>query len=174
MNRELVVAYLGLGSNIGERERLLAEAVERLSDHPSVEVTAVSPLYETEPVGVTDQPAFLNIACRILTTLDPESLLAAALDIERELGRVRTIRWGPRTIDIDLLLYDNRDIRTPALTVPHPRLMERAFVLVPLLDVIEERERDWLPDGGAIDLEATGVRRWNNTNWPEEFGHSES
>jgi len=167
-------AYLGLGSNIGERERLLAEAVVRLSAHPAIDVTAVSALYETDPVGVTDQPSFLNIACRIETTLDPEALLGAALGIEQELGRVRTIRWGPRTIDIDLLLYDNREIRTPALTVPHPRLMERAFVLVPLLDVIEERERDWLPDAGAIDLEATGVRRWNNNNWQAEFGHFES
>ena len=168
------VAFLGFGSNIGERERILAEAVARLREHPSIRVSAVAPLYETEPVGVTDQPAFLNTVCRITTSLDPEALLEATLDIERELGRVRTIRWGPRTIDIDVLLYDNQEIRTPALTVPHPRLMERAFVLVPLLDVMEESERHWLPRIGTIDLEATGVRRWSNNDWPAEFGRSES
>lgn len=163
------VAYLGLGSNIGERETLLREALRRLHRHPSVQVTAVSPMYETDPVGYTDQPAFLNIVCRAETELSAESLLAVSLAVEQELGRERIVRWGPRTIDIDLLLYDDAAIHTKALTVPHPRLAERAFVLVPLLDVIEEKERNWRPGfAEPPKVDATGVRRWTNINWPEE------
>ncbi|MCI3923237.1 2-amino-4-hydroxy-6-hydroxymethyldihydropteridine diphosphokinase [Paenibacillus sp. TRM 82003] len=163
------VAYLGLGSNIGERETQLLEAIRRLHRHPSVRVTAVSPMYETDPVGYTDQPAFLNIACRAETDLSAEELLNAALAIEKELGRERVLRWGPRTIDIDVLLYNDATIESTALTVPHPRLMERAFVLVPLLDVIQEKERDWRPGfAKPPKVDATGVRRWTNTTWPEE------
>jgi len=168
------IAFLGLGSNIGDRDALLAEALERLNALPSVRVTDVSPLYETDPVGYEEQPPFLNIACRIETSLPPEDLLAETLRIERELGRERTVRWGPRTIDIDVLLYENATLNTKALTVPHPRLMERAFVLVPLLDIMNNKERDWLPGvvEGAVD--AAGVRRWTSNNWPAEFGRSES
>ncbi len=168
------VAYVGMGSNIGERDVLLAQAVERLNGHPDIRVTAVSPLYETDPVGYEDQPPFLNMACRIVTSLAPEALLHETLGIERDLGRERTVRWGPRTIDIDLLLYENTTIRTEPLTVPHPRLMERAFVLVPLLDILDNNERDWLPGPVSEPVDAAGVRRWTSNNWPAEFGRSES
>ncbi len=168
------VAYLGMGSNIGDRAGLLLQAVERLNGSPSVRVTAVSPLYETDPVGYEDQPPFLNMACRIETSLSPEQLLETTLGIERELGRERVVRWGPRTIDIDVLLYEDTELNTEALTVPHPRLMERAFVLVPLLDILEINERDWLPGPVSEPVGAAGVRRWTSNNWPAEFGRSES
>jgi 2-amino-4-hydroxy-6-hydroxymethyldihydropteridine diphosphokinase len=169
MSNRSHIAYLGLGSNIGNREKLLGEAVRRLHMRADISVTAVSSLYETDPVGYTDQPLFLNIACRVETELSSVELLDQVLGIERALGRERLIRWGPRTIDIDVLLYDNLSIATPALNVPHPRIMERAFVLVPLLEVIEETERNWLPGFSQVEVTATGVRRWTNTNWPEEF-----
>ncbi|HZG75604.1 MAG TPA: 2-amino-4-hydroxy-6-hydroxymethyldihydropteridine diphosphokinase [Paenibacillus sp.] len=168
------VAYVGMGSNIGDRDVLLAQAVERLNAHPEIQVTDMSPLYETDPVGYEDQPPFLNMACRIETSLPPERLLETTLGIERDLGRERTVRWGPRTIDIDMLLYDNTTIRTETLTVPHPRLMERAFVLVPLLDILDNNERDWLPGPVPAPVDAAGVRRWTSNNWPAEFGRSES
>jgi len=168
------VAYVGMGSNIGDRDVLLAQAVERLNAHPEIQVTDMSPLYETDPVGYEDQPPFLNMACRIETSLPPERLLETTLGIERDLGRERTVRWGPRTIDIDMLLYDNTTIRTETLTVPHPRLMERAFVLVPLLDILDNNERDWLPGPVPTPVDAAGVRRWTSNNWPAEFGRSES
>lgn len=102
---------------------------------PTIQVTAVSSLYETAPVGVTDQPPFLNAAAAIRTTLTPEGLLQALLHLENEMGRARTLRWGPRVIDIDILAFGERRISTPALTVPHPRLWERAFALVPLAEI---------------------------------------
>jgi 2-amino-4-hydroxy-6-hydroxymethyldihydropteridine diphosphokinase len=169
MNDRPHIAFLGLGSNMGERDASLLDAVHRLHRHPNISVTALSSIYETDPVGFTDQPVFLNMACRLETSLASGALLDQVLHIERALGRERLIRWGPRTIDIDVLLYDNESIATPTLTVPHPRIMERAFVLVPLLEVIEETERDWLPGFTQVEVAATGVRRWINTNWPEEF-----
>jgi 2-amino-4-hydroxy-6-hydroxymethyldihydropteridine diphosphokinase len=174
MNTLAHVAYMGLGSNIGDRESLLVEAVRQLDALPEVNVTAVSALYETDPVGYTDQPAFLNMACRVETSLEAQALLDRALSIEQKLGRERLERWGPRTIDIDVLLYNNSEIHTPALTIPHPRIMERAFVLVPLADVMKHSERSWLPGFSNVKSAADGVRRWTNTNWPEESGHSEN
>jgi len=168
MTNEWKVAFLGLGSNVGDRERWLAEAVRRLDERPDVRVAARSPIYETDPVGLTDQPAFLNMAVRIETSLPPESLLQATMGIERELGRVRTVRWGPRTIDIDILLYDDDSVQTPSLTIPHPRLAERAFVLVPLFDVLTENERGWRPGFREPAVEAIGVKRWINSKWPGE------
>lgn len=156
------VAYVGLGSNLGKRERFLAEAVKLLQAHPSIQAVHSSPIYETDPVGYTDQPLFLNMVCRIQTSLSPEELLDAAMGIERALGRERHIRWGPRTIDIDLLLYDNIAMETPDLTLPHPRMMERMFVLVPLLDIMVPEERLWKPGFSGADTTVTGVRKWIN------------
>jgi 2-amino-4-hydroxy-6-hydroxymethyldihydropteridine diphosphokinase len=102
---------------------------------PTIKVTSVSSLYETTPVGLTDQPQFLNAVAHIETTLTPEGLLQAVLHLENEMGRTRTRRWGPRVIDIDILVYGDRQVNAPALTIPHPRLRERAFALVPLAEV---------------------------------------
>jgi 2-amino-4-hydroxy-6-hydroxymethyldihydropteridine diphosphokinase len=131
----LTIAYIGLGANLGEREVTLGRALELLGEH--VEVTAVSSFRDTEPVGYTDQPRFLNAAARVETVLTPRELLDLLLAVERELGRVRegAPRFGPRTIDLDLLLYGAESIEEPGLTLPHPRLHERRFALEPLLEL---------------------------------------
>jgi 2-amino-4-hydroxy-6-hydroxymethyldihydropteridine diphosphokinase len=129
-------AYIGIGANLGDREATIARALELLVQRPGVELVAVSRLRETEPWGYTDQPAFLNGAASVDTSLSAEDLLAVLLDVERELGRMRTgPRYGPRTIDLDLLLYGEQVVGEPGLAVPHPRLHERAFALEPLLDL---------------------------------------
>lgn len=128
-----VLAYIGLGSNLGDRRTLLERALERLRP------LRVSRIVETEPWGKTDQPRFLNAVAEISTDLEPDALLGRLLDLERELGRVRTERWGPRTIDLDLLLYDDREVRTAALDVPHPRLAGRRFVLEGLAELCPDR-----------------------------------
>ena len=128
-------AYVGLGANLGDREASIRDALRLLAERPGVTVTAVSSLRETDPVGRLDQPRFLNGAAELDTTLRPRELLAALLDVEQELGRVRGERWGPRTIDLDLLLYGAERIDEPGLTVPHPRLHERRFALEPLAEL---------------------------------------
>jgi 2-amino-4-hydroxy-6-hydroxymethyldihydropteridine diphosphokinase len=133
-----VRAYIGLGSNLADREGTIEQAVGLLGAEPGIEVVAVSSLRETEPWGRVAQPAFLNGAVAVETTLEPRALLGVLLDVERRLGRVRDERWGPRTIDLDLLLYGDVVLDEPGLTVPHPRLHERAFALEPLQDLDPE------------------------------------
>ena len=128
-------AYVGLGANLGPREVTLLRAVDMLAAADGVEVVAVSQLRETDPVGVVDQPPFLNGAVAIDTTLAPRALLDVLLETERALGRVRAERWGPRTIDLDLLVYGDQIVDEPGLAVPHPRLAERRFALEPLADL---------------------------------------
>lgn len=125
--------YLSLGSNLGDREANLSGALQLLGN--SLQVKDVSSLYETEPVGVADQPAFLNIAVSADTELDPESLLQTAKQVETTVGRRPSFRWGPRAIDIDILLYGDRVIKSDRLTVPHAEMTNRAFVLVPLSEI---------------------------------------
>lgn len=134
------LAYLGLGSNIGDRERYLLDAIRLLTAHPQIDIVGCSGLYETEPVGYVEQEAFLNMVIAARTTLSPEALFQEMLRVEQELGRKREIRWGPRTIDLDLLLYGDRIQDRPDLILPHPRMMERAFVLVPLVDIMTQQE----------------------------------
>ena len=131
----MTTAYVGLGANLGDREATLRRAVELLAQR--VEVTAVSRFRDTAPVGFTDQPRFLNGAARVETDLEPRELLGVLLAVERELGRVRegTPRFGPRTIDLDLLLYGDETVDEPGLVLPHPRLHERRFVLEPLAEL---------------------------------------
>jgi 2-amino-4-hydroxy-6-hydroxymethyldihydropteridine diphosphokinase len=128
-------AYVGLGANVGPREVTLLRAVDLLAEANAVEVVAVSQLRETEPVGVVDQPRFLNGAVAIETSLPPRALLQLLLDVERSLGRVRTERWGPRTVDLDLLVYGAEVVDEPGLRVPHPRLGERRFALEPIAEL---------------------------------------
>jgi 2-amino-4-hydroxy-6-hydroxymethyldihydropteridine diphosphokinase len=127
-------AYLSLGSNLGDRLAYLVDAVRRLGA-AHTRVTRVSSVYETAPWGKLDQPAFLNVAIAVETDLAPEDLLHHVAEVERSLGRVRHERWGPRTIDIDILLYGTISVHTADLEVPHQRMAERAFVLVPLLEI---------------------------------------
>jgi 2-amino-4-hydroxy-6-hydroxymethyldihydropteridine diphosphokinase len=127
-------AYLALGSNLGDRLATLQRAVDLLGARPGIAVRRSSRVYETEPVG-PPQPRYLNAVIEVRTELEPRELLEACLDVETELGRVRGERWGPRTLDVDVLTYEDRRVDEPGLVVPHPRMHERAFVLVPLLEL---------------------------------------
>jgi 2-amino-4-hydroxy-6-hydroxymethyldihydropteridine diphosphokinase len=129
-------AYVGLGANLGDRERTLREAVAALGAEEEIEITAVSTLRETEPVGVGKQPLFLNGAAALDTTLEASELLDRLLVVEQRFGRIRVIgEHGPRTLDLDLLLYGDEQIDEPGLVVPHPRLHQRRFVLEPLAEL---------------------------------------
>ncbi len=131
--RAMTIAYIGLGSNLGDRAAMLAAAIDALAAHTSV--TAVSSVYQTAPWGRRDQPTFLNCCVAIETSLAASDLLAVLMEVEMWLGRVREERWGPRTIDLDLLLFGDEVIASADLSVPHPRLAERAFDLVPLAEI---------------------------------------
>jgi 2-amino-4-hydroxy-6-hydroxymethyldihydropteridine diphosphokinase len=141
-----VLAYIGLGTNLGDRELNLRVALERLEELGPVRASSFR---ETDPVGVTDQPKFLNAAAELATELPATELLERLLEIERELGRDRAKerRWGPRVIDLDLLLFGKEEIDEPGLTVPHPRLAERRFILEPLQELDPELT---LPDGRRV------------------------
>jgi len=130
------IVYLALGANLGDRSASLRTAVERLRD--AVAVERLSSVYETEPAYLLDQPHFLNMALRGRTTLDPHALLAFLKRIERDMGRAAGPRYGPRTIDLDILLYDSLALATAQLTIPHPRMVERSFVLAPLAEIAPE------------------------------------
>ena len=133
---ESVTAYLALGSNLGDREENIATALQRLSQRMTIE--QVSSIYETEPVGYQEQPWFLNAVCRVLTGLDPSSLLRLIKETETELGRVPSFANGPRLIDIDILFFGDEVMETETLTIPHPRIAERFFVLIPLVEIAPE------------------------------------
>jgi len=131
-----VIAYIGLGSNLGDSAARVQEGMAAVGAIPGVRLRRCSSLYRSAPVGITAQPDFINAACEIETTLDPAGLLQQLLEVERHGGRVRDgTKGGPRTLDLDLLLYGGEAIRSAALTVPHPRLHERAFVLYPLSEL---------------------------------------
>lgn len=169
------IAYIALGSNMGDREQLLLNALHALHTHEQITVTAVSAIYETDPVGYTDQAAFLNMAIQVKTKLDPQQLLLEQLAIEQQLGRVRDVRWGPRTIDLDLLMYGQLAMETELLVLPHPRMMERAFVLVPLHDVLAV-EHELYPAiqqfaAEALQLRKEGITLWKTISWPNVYEH---
>ncbi|MDI0275534.1 2-amino-4-hydroxy-6-hydroxymethyldihydropteridine diphosphokinase [Bacillus safensis] len=163
-------AYIALGSNIGKKETYLKEAVKKLHEHPEVQVELISSIYETAPVGYENQDDFLNMAVKITTSLRPEELLSLTQKIEQELGRTREVRWGPRTADLDILLYNRENIETEQLVVPHPRMYERLFVLVPMSEIC--------PEIGEVQISAVtdqeGVSIWKKTCGVEEFVHTES
>lgn len=146
-------AFLGLGSNVGERLEHLQRAVDLLDEDPATRVDAVSSVYETEPVGGPEQGEYLNLAVRVATRRSPRGLLRLCNRVEQRLGRVREERWGPRTIDVDVLLYGERVVRSRRLEIPHPRLAERPFALVPLIEVAPGLR---LPDGTSA---ATALAR---------------
>lgn len=131
-------AYIAMGSNLGDRVGHILDALELLNQHPDIEVARVSALFDTAPMYVLDQPAFVNGCARVLTRLSPHGLLAEMLRVETALGRVREIDKGPRTIDLDLLFFDGEVLATPELDLPHPGIAERAFVLEPLATIAPE------------------------------------
>ena len=140
-------AYLGLGGNLGNRRQYLADAILALNSEAGIRVEKISSVYLSKPVGVVDQPDFLNLVVQIATSLTAHELLMRCLQIEKKLGRVRAERWGPRAIDLDILWVDGASINEPELVLPHPRMKERAFVLVPLAEIAPML----LLDGVCID-----------------------
>lgn len=161
--------YLGLGTNLGDRLASLRAAVRLLP--PAVTLAALSPLYETEPVGIIEQPPFLNAVCAAGTDLDPQALLTYLKRIEWQLGRRPGPIWGPRPIDIDILLYDDQQIETAELRVPHTRMSERAFVLVPLAALAPDLI---VPGTGTTARQLrervgdAGIRRLADAGWIDE------
>ncbi len=165
MSIEPVTVYLGLGSNMENRQDNLQKASDLLSQR--LRMGRVSSIYDTEPVGVINQPRFLNLVCQVYTTLAPAALLALAKGLELKLGRAHGKSNAPRPIDIDILFYGDQVIETPELVIPHPRLTERAFVLIPLAEVAPnlvhpvsgKTVRELLQ--GLADTQ--GVRKWQNS-----------
>lgn len=133
-------AFVGFGTNMGDRNDNICAALESLNLIPNTQVISVSQIYETKPWGYLNQPNFLNGVAEVETSLSPSALLGALLGIEAAMGRIRTIKNGPRVIDLDLLMYDNIHLITDELVLPHPRMMERAFVLKPLIDLNPKEE----------------------------------
>jgi 2-amino-4-hydroxy-6-hydroxymethyldihydropteridine diphosphokinase len=153
-------ALLALGGNVGDVRQTLDRAISRFCDGRQVVLTARSSDYRTPPWGMEDQPAFVNACIRVNTTLSPQDLLARAQAVEAEFGRRRAEerRWGPRTLDIDLIAYDDAALATPDLTLPHPRLFERAFVLVPLAEIAGDRVIAGIRIRDALaKLDTTGI-----------------
>jgi 2-amino-4-hydroxy-6-hydroxymethyldihydropteridine diphosphokinase len=147
--------HIGLGGNLGDPIATLREALARIAQLPGVALDAVSSAYESAPVGLDDQPAFVNAAARLLTDLPLHDLLAGLLGVERQLGRVRTVRYGPRTCDLDILLAGDEVVDEPGLSVPHPRLAERRFALEPLVELDPPLA---LPDGTRLSALLEAVR----------------
>ncbi len=152
-------AYLGLGGNLGDRRGQISAALAALREEPGLRLLAQSGVYETAPVGKTDQPPFYNMVVCVETVLSPRALLARCLAVEARLGRVRAERWGPRTIDIDLLSVDEVVLDEPGLTLPHPRLHERAFVVVPLAEIAPDfRVAGMTASTLARGMDCSGIR----------------
>ncbi|MEH7300929.1 2-amino-4-hydroxy-6-hydroxymethyldihydropteridine diphosphokinase [Neobacillus drentensis] len=171
-------AFIAFGSNIGNRYVNLLSAIKHLVDYSQIELVNYSSVYETDPVGYEDQDLFLNMVIEIQTTFSAMELLEVCLKTELELGRKREIKWGPRTIDLDILLYNQENIETEKLIVPHPRMIERAFVMIPLLETnrdisIPEMEKPLAAWLNAIP-DKEGVRIWKQKNGEDVFEPIES
>ena len=168
LNKERV--YLSLGGNLGDPAHAMGEALRMLDADASTEMVAVSSLYRTPPWGNTDQPDFLNAAAEIHTTRSPRELLELCLEAEKKLKRVRAERWGPRLVDIDILVFGDRTIHEQGLDIPHPRMLERAFVLVPLAEIAPDfsvggetlSERLAVADVTGIEKLALGRDWWRD------------
>jgi 2-amino-4-hydroxy-6-hydroxymethyldihydropteridine diphosphokinase len=166
------IAFISLGTNIENREQHLQTAINDLQRLEQIEVIDQSSIYETAPVGYTEQANFLNMVIKIKTSYNPQQLIAATMEIEEKNGRVRTVHWGPRTIDLDILLYNQENIESEQLIVPHPRMTERAFVMIPLLEIDRKIE---IPNNQLTIREVVerlqdkeGVRLWKRKNGVEE------
>ena len=163
------IAYIALGSNIGERYTYLTEAIQFLNKNPYIQVNDISSVYETEPVGYTDQSCFLNLVIKISTNLSPQELLKVTQKVENDLARKREIRWGPRTIDLDILLYNQENIEAENLIIPHPRMFERAFVIVPLLEINQDIKQNISRSQVEEMKRREGVTVWKQKNGEDAF-----
>ncbi|MFB7640378.1 2-amino-4-hydroxy-6-hydroxymethyldihydropteridine diphosphokinase [Peribacillus butanolivorans] len=172
------ISYLSIGSNLGDRLVTIQSAFQLLAENSHIELVACSSLYETDPVGYADQDCFLNAVFKVKTDLKPEELLRTCMQIEQGLGRKREVRWGPRTLDLDILLYNHENIETEILSVPHPRMQERAFVLVPLMEVDPDIKlpQMYTPLSGLLEQipDKEGVRLWKAKNGEGVFALFES
>ncbi|SDD68215.1 2-amino-4-hydroxy-6-hydroxymethyldihydropteridinediphosphokinase [Terribacillus halophilus] len=161
-------AWIALGSNISPRETYLEQAAQKLKERPGIRLKQVSTVYETDPVGYEDQDQFLNLVVEVETSLEPMELLHICQNIEQELGRERVIRWGPRTVDLDILLYSTENMNVEELILPHPRMHERAFVLVPLAEIAPDlllkgkQIKEWLDSMAEQDVRS--IRFWGTLN----------
>jgi 2-amino-4-hydroxy-6-hydroxymethyldihydropteridine diphosphokinase len=154
---------LGLGSNIGNGPRNIAKALRLLGESGAIEVTAASSIYKTAPWGYLDQPPFANACALARTRLDPTQLLAAIKNVEADMGRMETIRWGPRLIDIDILFYGETRLSTPGLNLPHKELFNRAFVLVPLAEIAPHLRLDGRSVAdAAAKVKDAGIEKWTS------------
>lgn len=165
-------AYIALGTNIGNRESYLHSALQAIQEK-DIDIIGFSSIYETDPVGYEDQARFLNMVIKVNTNLQPMDLLEVSQSIELESGRERKIRWGPRTLDLDILLFNQENIETERLIVPHPRMTERAFVLVPLAEIDRDIEIPAVTKPISLLLDELqdreGVRVWKRRNGEDVF-----
>ena len=172
------IAYIALGSNLGDRAYYLRSAVAALHRHKGIFVTSGSSIYETDPVGYVNQDKFLNMVIEVATALSPFALFDVTQQIEQEFGRKRDTRWGPRTLDLDILLYNHENIETERLVIPHPRMAERAFVLIPLLEINSHLTIPNVsePLADIIDRlpDKKGVRVWKQKDGEDVFALFES
>ena len=166
-------AFIALGSNIGNRYDNLTNAIKRLISYSEIHLVNYSSIYETDPVGYEDQDLFLNMVIEIQTGLSPMELLDLCLEVESELGRKREMRWGPRTIDLDILSFNQENIESEKLIVPHPRMLERAFVIIPLLEIHQNNQCSEIKKLLEASLEELpdkeGVRIWKRKNGEDVF-----
>ncbi len=164
---------LGLGSNLGDKVYYIEQAVRALAALPLTTVTAISEAFDSDPVGYQAQGNFLNLCISLTSVLKPEELLTACLGIEAQLGRVRTIKDGPRTVDIDVLFYEGGKVELPELTLPHPRWQDRGFVVLPLRHLLQDHTLakdptwDWLrAKVASLPVDGSGLRPWHGpTPW---------
>lgn len=169
-------AYIALGSNQGNRARYLHNAVEQIHQHEKITLDKESSIYETDPVGYTEQDKFLNMVIKVNTQLAPVDLLKVLQEFEHFFGRKREVRWGPRTLDLDILLYNQENIETEELIIPHPRMWERAFVFVPLMEIVESKDLPIEIDRKELlaQQDREGVHVWKPKSGEDVSGLTES
>jgi len=170
------ISYIAMGSNQGNRARYLEQAVQQIREHDKITVEKESSIYETDPVGYTEQDKFLNMVIKVKTILDPVDLLKVLQEFERFFGRKREVRWGPRTLDLDILLYNQENIETEELIIPHPRMWERAFVFVPLMEIAESKDLPIEIDRKEllVQQDREGVHVWKPKSGEDVSGLTES